>query len=523
MKKTVFLTLCGIFYSGIVFGQGFLLPSWSKHYIDTTLDKSQAKISIIYTIDAKEGNLYLCSNSFIGWTIQKIDASTGNVTWYTSRNQNYPTKGNNLHFMKNFFLRDDGKLEVLGVKGYGKYPLFLSNSGAITRSVYDIKNGKEILYQYDSTRFSHITGFIGNPFIRKKNKEYYFLDVMGGKRTLRLTTLDSNLIVKDTLAFFSKGISEDQPSLSLNSGQFNECGNILCGIEYFFGGKYDTTATRHVFIKYNKLTKKAEEKEISKNLLYYNENVRFANISDGFLHTGYTDSTLSILKKVGKNPWYIGKVSKIDTNGVVLWNTFLPHPKPTNLKYYGRIISVEDIARNGYWIFAGNEDADTIPMSLFFINKLGKIQKTAYYKKKPLKDVIIPYTMFSLSNGDLLTTFRYFNCGASYDTCSQAVYFKKELLDNILSSNDAIVDIENLESGLFFPNPCSDIANIRFNKIKSGSLDVFNIQGQKITSIDFQNQNEIKFSTLNYFNGFYIAYLNFDDKTRSVHKFIVTH
>jgi hypothetical protein len=525
IMKKIILIICFFFCYAITtpFAQNYINTKWQYAYSDTSLLKDASNMSLDEAGSVVGEELIITRSTVLGWTIQKINIKTGQLIWQNGRNQNKPTKGKDTYLYLNTFTRADKNIEVIGIRSLVTFPFIFFDDGFVVKNVFDWKTGKELQYLYDKTKNAYLYSNVLTPLIKVNDNKYYCLDArINSTQTLMLGTLDSNLIFRDTLAFFDKGLDTTQKSLALRQASFNQVGDKLMSLSFLFGGKYDTTGFRHIFSSYDIKTKKVFEKEVSKGLLYYNENIRFCNISDGYLHTGYTDSTLSILRTTGKNPKYIGKVSKIDQEGNVLWNTFIPHPLPLSKKYYGRVVAAEDSIRKGYWVMAGSDAVDTIPMSLVFLNKEGKILKTAYVKKKPYKDGQVPFSIYSLNNGDLIGSYRYFDCTPEFDTCFKVFNFDRQQLDLLFKTDVSTITFdEDLLS--VFPNPCNEKLTMNFSNNVDGRVNIIDIQGKIVQSHQIVEQNEMTIETNALNNGVYFIYFTDNKKTISCKRIIVQH
>jgi hypothetical protein len=370
-------------FSTNFYAQSFIFPSWEKPFVDTTLRENAVKSPLDNVIMLNNDEAIMTNFANLGWSVQRVNLKMGKVIWQNSRHQYKPIVGKDTYLYLDTFINSDGNVEIIGIRSTVPYPLILIRYGYLVRNVFDVNTGKELEYLFDIKKNTYIYSDVVTPFIKENNNTSYVMDSrVNGKQTLMLGTVDSNLVFKDTIAFFDKGLDPAQKSLGFYVANAHRVGDKIFAVSLLLGGDYDTTRFRHIFSSYDIKTKTKFERELSKDLLYYINNIRFVNISDGILHSGYTDTTLSILKVgAAKNPKYMGKVSKINVDGNVEWTTFVPHPLPLSESFYGRVVASEDTLRKGYWVMAGSDDTDTIPIKLLFLNRKGKITKEALIKK----------------------------------------------------------------------------------------------------------------------------------------------
>lgn len=63
------------------------------------------------------------------------------------------------------------------------------------------------------------------------------------------------------------------------------------------------------------------------------------------------------------------------------------------------------------------------------------------------------------------------------------------------------------------PNPANDFATVSLNQIASGTVGVFSMDGRELTSVSFEDQQEVTLSTMDLPNGMYIVQLNVNNQT----------
>jgi hypothetical protein len=503
--------------------QSVLYPQSNYYITDTTNIKEYAnKVFLRNILEDNQGNIYNYCSTYLGWFLEKRNILSGKSLWTNARNQNFPIKNTkDTYISKIAYLRSDGDIEVLGVKGYASFPPFVDDGEAI-KAIYDGKTGEEKKFTFKKDNEQvFIDGGVFYPFIfDKERKQYYFLDFDVQKIYYAiLSKLDSNMQSIDTLAYLGDGLNVDEPNISPLTMAFHEVNNNLYILSYLFGGKYDSTAHRHIFTKINKNTLQKKSIEISKELRYSLQNYTYTLISDGFLVTGYVDTALSIIDKK-KKPYYEGMAAKVDTNGVLQWRIYLP----TELmnKKYSIIQATQDKQRNGYWLLAGEDIKDSLLLSLYFINQKGNIVKSAKIARTGKGNDYFPNFIKSLSNGTLIVSLRYLICYNNFDTCTVNFTLKAAQLDNLLKEETQNSIIDNIFLQIY-PNPANDNIVIDFGNSLSGALSVVNNLGQVLRNFNFEEQNTLNLSTAQYPNGIYFIHFAFKNGASFSQKVIIQH
>jgi hypothetical protein len=252
MKKILILLL---FIANSVLAQINIPLSWHFNISDYTIkSKKDTYSGLPWTIlETKNNDLILVSQQFFGWTIEKIDKNNGNIVWKNARNQDYPDSTQKMFIVDNIFERKDGNLEILGTKTNAKYftPLF---DGIPVRSIYNVQNGKEINYtepQFDILKQNYPMwwGGVSRRFIQN-NGNYLIANLIGGsiQPTFALRTLDTTMIMKDTLGRFVSPFSNNKTMKFQGGSQPHDSGNNLSFIQYYYGGGSDTTLNAAIFV-----------------------------------------------------------------------------------------------------------------------------------------------------------------------------------------------------------------------------------------------------------------------------------
>lgn len=301
MKHIYLFTV--LLISNIAIAQKSVALSWNFNISDYTIkNKKDTYSGLPWTIiETNSKDLILVSQQFLGWTIEKIDKKNGSIIWKNSRNQDFPDSTNKMFIVDNIFERNDGNLEILGTKSYGKYfvPVF---DGVPVRSIYDYKSGNEISYTEPKFNFQKddhpmYWGGMSRRFIEKKH-DYLIINRIDGptKPTFSLRTLDTNMIIKDTLGLILSPFSNNTNMKFQGGSPPNLINNNIYFIQLFYGGASDTTLNAAKLTSISKQGKVNFVKDISKTLYYWIDYVNYTNINNGFLVSGIVD-TSNTLKK----------------------------------------------------------------------------------------------------------------------------------------------------------------------------------------------------------------------------------
>ena len=102
-------------------------------------------------------------------------------------------------------------------------------------------------------------------------------------------------------------------------------------------------------------------------------------------------------------------------------------------------------------------------------------------------------------------------------------YGSQDLLLHVVNPNGEgiVLENDNLETNSIkiFPNPTSDILNIKMENPSVANFSIFDIYGKKVFEKTELNQNEIQFSTSNFSKGVYFLKIKMEGK-ELVHRFI---
>ncbi|NVK65845.1 MAG: T9SS type A sorting domain-containing protein [Flavobacteriales bacterium] len=75
------------------------------------------------------------------------------------------------------------------------------------------------------------------------------------------------------------------------------------------------------------------------------------------------------------------------------------------------------------------------------------------------------------------------------------------------------VPTKELEISAIHPNPANDFTTVSWNKLASGTVGIYAMDGRELTSVSFEDQREVQLSTMDLPNGMYIVKLIVDNQT----------
>ncbi|WP_411811870.1 T9SS type A sorting domain-containing protein [Chryseobacterium scophthalmum] len=81
--------------------------------------------------------------------------------------------------------------------------------------------------------------------------------------------------------------------------------------------------------------------------------------------------------------------------------------------------------------------------------------------------------------------------------------------------------IENVKSFKLFPNPNNAVFNILMSKVKTGSLEITDINGKHVYSDFFENKNTFSVNLKNNNNGIYFIKITDSSREISIKKIII--
>lgn len=491
---------------------------WFHNASDTTLkEKERTYWGLPRAIfESRSKDVFLVTQHFFGWTVDKLNLKTGQPIWRATRNQDFPDSTRKMFIFSNIFERKDGKLEVLGAKSYFDdlgIPILFGNP---IKAVYDNKNGKEIstLSPIQPTKknstYESPTALRG--FIKDGDNYLWlsFTDENIKDSIMYLRTLDTNLIIRDTLSWHKKYKTPIFNKATLQKASSpNKINNHFYQLFYYFQYNLDTLGHRHLFTKTDLKGKVLVEKNISKDIYYRVNDLRQTEASDGFLVSWGVDTSY-------KSQKFKGLVAKFDTLGNLQWRVILQHPE--NKK--NEIVHVcEDIYRKSYWAVAGSSKDSTI--SLYHIDLRGKFKFVADILVPNNTESFLPANIWPLSNGDLIISLRYHKCDSpGFIYCWGAGLLESEKLDYLLSDKlkESVV-----ESSVFvYPNPADKQITIKVSTPNTGNYVVINQLGQIFNSGTINTDN-IVVNTNSFPNGAYFIKIETEPGKISTTRFIVQH
>jgi hypothetical protein len=486
------------------------LPKWYAVEEDTTFkDKklTNSGFPVIYKQD-KENNLYILAFTTFGYQLSKIETKTGKKIWTAERNQSFGIE-NKVYFPKDFFFRPDGNIVLFAVKG-SKYPAF-TTSGSVIKCVYDAKTGKEIfnyiVEKKGGSALAFSTGALEKQIIESPNRKgYYFSDGIGGNKIMTwIRTVDTNFVANDTLNIDlpSTDISKGMQLISLSP--FHQIKDAFYQMSAHFGGT-DTSLLRTYFTKIDYKSKKYSVKDVSKYWFHGVNYILFSPVKNGFIITTEADTSYGPSQGLEYKPNLI--LSKIDTNGVLQWRTYL-FPKQSN--YKGFCLVVEDNKTDGYWVVLSSEELGEKTF-LYYMNKNGSL--------KLMGELTLPDSSFSfssrlptmLANGDILMNYRTQTKDVHpiYGRNGTLYFERKQFEALITKSNETAIINYNI---LLYPNPVENHLQILLPTVTSFEYIISDMTGKivKKETIVATNFHEIAIQDLA--KGMYILNLKTNSGT----------
>ncbi len=523
MKLYIYVTFFFIFPS-FLFAQKEITTKWYHDTLDSFFQEQQ-RINDCYPwdiIETPKKELILGTYDFWGWTVRKLDLNTGNVIWKNGKTPDYPDNSQKMYEYDNMVLRPDGDIEVLGVKSKNNaYSTVLD--GNPIRIIYDINTGKEkkIIFKPQP---KNILNSIAKPgivgvFIPKADKDGYYLlnRVRFGAASFSLRTVDTNLVVKDTLTWIYEGKEPNDPLVgSYHSFPPRRINEHIYFFQSVWKSTVDTASYLHYFYKIATDGTVKIKKNVAKSIYYLVRAFAYTNIKDGALIGGTVDTTYNIFK----NPSTINPaiVMKIDTNGNRIWQSILVHPegKPMDV-----VRTYEDNKRNGYWALAGSIN-EAAPF-LYFIDRMGKSYFVAKITMPNNEEYFFPAGLWGLEDGSLIAAYRYKKAydDFKYPLSWGITMIEAQKINNLLNFSSAADKI--VERVAIYPNPVDMNLTIEFDKPLSGSLQVVNNLGQIVITKTFDNQERESLETSEYPNGIYFVQCLFKNGAVATQKIIVQH
>jgi hypothetical protein len=286
-------------------------------------------------------------------------------------------------------------------------------------------------------------------------------------------------------------------------------------MSHIWHGRLDTNM-QDFFYKISTIGEIKIKKKIG-NPLYHGISYKYSkNISDGYLLSGLVDTTRKFIKTLSSNT---SMTAKIDTNGNVLWKSFMISPDGGIM---GVIASCEDEKRGGYWSLAGNIKGGY--SYLYFIDKKGKPTFVTRVKYGDNTEGIFPHDLWLMNDGGLFVGFGYSKAQIDYIKASVAwgvSYIEAAEINKILATAEPDILPSFLVN--IYPNPARDLLNISVAESDELlQIECFDIQGRAVYHCDFQGFTQINVS--DWQRGLY-AYVIRDTRGRIVktEKILIAH
>ncbi len=503
-----------------LFSQKQITTNWYHNVLDTfhSIKKNWRSCIPFDMVEANDKELILGTYDFFAWTIRKIEKKTGEIVWITAKTPTYPDSSGKRYYLDNIFLRPDGDVDAYGIKSFFDESPTLPSAfgwGNPIKITYDGKTGNEKNIHFppqpnQTQKLVIKPGALGSYMPIDNGKGHYMMTIQGYPESFVLVTLDSSLVLKDTLSIIDHVSDIDkEKAMSYRISKPTKIKNHIYLTVGVWKNAYDTATMQHMFYKIDLQGNIKIRKKIGVpiyNLLNYGS---FKPISDGFLAYGLVDTTYGFFG----NPQTASNtsmVAKIDTNGNVVWKSFLSLQGVEKMEL---LQPCEDKKRGGYWALAGGL-IETYPF-LFYIDKKGKSTFIAKIKFGDNEELTIPSLYLSaLEDGSLFTDFQYTKAyhDKSYPKSWGVSLIEAAELNQILASSEPDI----LPSFLvkIYPNPAHDLLNVSIvESDEQLQIECFDIQGKSVYQCNFQRFTQI--NTSDWQRGLY-AYTIRDERGRLI-------
>jgi hypothetical protein len=515
MKKNSILIFF-IFFPFFLFSQGVITTKWYHDVLDTfKVAKKNWRSCIPYEIiEIDKNDLILGSYDFNAWSVRRIEKATGKIKWLNAKTPDYPDNSQRKFYIDNMFINKEENLDVYGIKSLSDNTITFGAGNPI-RVTYDMNTGKEIATHFPeqpNKRLNNILkpGALSSYFLKEDGSGFYARIWQDNPAAYLIIGLDSNLVIKDTIStlYYTEDIDKEK-AVSHGTVRPLKIRNHFYSMEMVWKNVFDSSSLQIMFYKIDTKGNIKIRKKIGTplyNVLYYGE---IKPISDGFLAFGLVDTTYRFFRDPPKAS-NTSMVAKIDTNGTIVWKTFLIRPEAG---YMEGIHAIDDPKRGGSWALAGSLQGGR--PNLYFIDKKGRAKFLAKINFPNNKEDIVPVSAgWMLKDGSLLMGYQYSKSvnDYSYPIARGVSLIAASDLDKYLADAQPVI----LPSFLVnvYPNPTQDILNIKVAESEEPlQVAFFDLQGKSIYQCDFQQFTTIE--TSNWHRGLY-AYLIRDTLGRVV-------
>jgi hypothetical protein len=478
-----------------LFSQKEITTSWYHEVFDTFHSVLNNHRSCIpFDMVEVDDDVVIGTYDYFAWTVRRIDKKTGHLKWLTAQTPDYPDSTRKRYYLDNLFLRPDGNIDVLGVKS--KFEELPSIPGQFgwgnpIKMTYNAKTGKrqEVLFPMQPNNTDRLVikpGALGSYLPMEDGKGYYMMSSQNYPEAYTLTSLDTNLMLKDTLCILDYPSDVDKETAKRYSFskpvKINEYIYIFINV---WNNSIDSVSYQQVLYKIDLLGNITMRKKLGVplyNVIYHSN---YKPLSDGYLVYGLVDTTYTFQS----SRFNTSMVAKVDTTGNIQWKTFLKAPNVGKLEI---MESYEDKKRGGYWVMAGSlSDFDPY---LFYIDPKGKSTFIANVNLSDNESSTIPMQFFGkiLKDGSLFFSFQYKK--AYFDTKYPKSYGVSMIdaadLDKALATSYPDVLADFLVK--IYPNPAHDLLNINVLEVEDRlQAECYDLQGRLIYQCDFQNTTQI--------------------------------
>jgi hypothetical protein len=518
MKRSIicFFIFCPFF----LFAQKEITTKWFSNTYDTFLiDKTRWKSCIPYDIlEPDNDNVVLATFDFRAWTLRSLNKKTGKINWLNARTADYPDTTRQKYYFDNMYLRQNGDIDVYGIKSHNNSPSASYGDGNPIKITYDSKTGKEKKVYFPEQangKFDNIvklgsySGYIPND----NPKGFYYLDrtLYSSTTSFMLYRLDSNLIIRDTLTRIYDGKDPNNDLVQVyDITRPHKINNNIYYLSGVWKGYVDTTL-QILFYKINANGKIETKRQIGTSLYNNISYIHCKNISDGYLISGYVDTTANNFFKNPTKASNSSMTAKVDTNGNILWKSFLVKPEKGIMNC---LASCEDKKRGGYWVLASDLNNDLSPF-LYFIDNKGKSTFVTNITFGDSPDFLFPHNLWTLKDGSLFVAFGYKAAQKDYAKAKAAwgvSLIEAAELDKILATSEPDILPSFLVN--IYPNPAHEALNVSVAESDEPlQIECFDLQGRAIYRCDFQSFTQI--NTSDWQRGLY-AYTIRDTRGRLV-------
>ena len=513
---TIFITLFVSFHS---FAQAIpsFLPKWRNIEEDTTIKNKLYTfygIPRVYKQD-KDKNIYVLSETGIGYQLSKIEAKTGKKLWSVGRNQSFGTE-DKVYFPKDFFFRPDGNIVLFAVKGL-KFPALFAG-GLVIKCVYDAQTGKELFsLSIEKIGGSAVTinngALVQQIIVKPDQTGYYYADGLSSPKNLTwIRTVDTNFVANDTLLLKVPSADTSKGLQLFNLSPFHQINRKFYQMSAHFGGN-DTSRFRTYFHKIDYLNKQYSVRDVSKYLFHGISNVQFDMVKDGFIASVQADTAYRPSQGLSFRPNNV--LAKIDTNGTLIWRTYL---FPTTKPYFGFCQVVEDNKTDGYWVVLSSEEDSGKPF-LYYMSNKGNLKLIGSLTLPDKTFMFSSYIPTMLDNGDILIVYRtQANDPHPEYAFHGTLYYERKQFEPFITKDDNIaITPKNIS---VYPNPVEHRLQVLLPTVTAFEYVISDMMGRIVKRESVEATNFYEIATQDFPKGIYLLSIKTTDNQVFVQKIV---